>query len=476
MTLHDSSSADSRLRAVVDDALAMARMQVGAGIPPIRGCLVHGIPGVGKSELVRRVVSGIDTVHLDELSLLASLSDVDQIQRTFNKAKERFAKSKVAGVIFIDDLDVLSTGAEEAVQEWTRSLQHEITHLPPELPPAKVTPGYVARDISQLFRLAALHHLRRQPEDQDKDLASQLDQLSLADAQDTNSGLVWRDFSYTLRTLQPSDKTSATQDEVELPTRNMPRGGRVGGYETLKEQLQSLIHWPMQHAESYQRLGCGKTMLVHELAAASLMNIITVKGPELLSKYLGESEAQLRRLFAQARKLTPCLVFFDEIDSIGVRRDWESDGSSGVNERVLSTLLNEMDGVTARQGVLVVGCTNRPNKIDDAILRPGRLDQLVYMPPPTRDDRLQILQTLTQGMTVDPHLDLKEWAERTEGFTGADLSRLLRDAGLACLARNVHSHTSAIDHQAVEEAFADMGGGQHWPLPDLTVFEQFCQK
>lgn len=146
--------------------------------------------------------------------------------------------------------------------------------------------------------------------------------------------------------------------------------------------------------------------------------------PEIFSKYLGETEEKVRKLFASAKRMAPCIVFIDEMDAIGSKRG--ADLSGGVNERVLSTLLNEMDGVEGRQGVVVIGCTNRPDHIDDAILRPGRLDQLVYIGLPTLEDRVDIVKSYISRMSVDQDIDPEELAKQTEFCTGADIENLFR--------------------------------------------------
>jgi transitional endoplasmic reticulum ATPase len=172
-------------------------------------------------------------------------------------------------------------------------------------------------------------------------------------------------------------------------------------------------------------------MLVQALASESNMNFIPVKGPEIFSKYLGETEATLRRLFAMARRIAPCILFFDEMDSIGAKRGWggdaDSSGSNGVGERVLSTLLNEMDGVEERAGVFVVGCTNQPGAMDDALLRPGRLDQLIYVGYPSLQDRSEIIDTIAKRipLPVDPETR-DRLARQTVGFSPADLEALFR--------------------------------------------------
>lgn len=173
-------------------------------------------------------------------------------------------------------------------------------------------------------------------------------------------------------------------------------------------------------------------MLVQTLASESNMNFIPIKGPEIFSKYLGETEATLRRLFAMARQIAPCILFFDEMDSIGAKRGWGGDGDSsagtnGVNERVLSTLLNEMDGVEERAGVFVVGCTNQPRAIDDALLRPGRLDQIVYVGYPSLKDREEIIVTIGERIPLPKDQESRQLlAKKTVGFSPADLDALFR--------------------------------------------------
>lgn len=170
-------------------------------------------------------------------------------------------------------------------------------------------------------------------------------------------------------------------------------------------------------------------MLVQALASASNMNFIPIKGPEIFSKYLGETEAKLRRVFAMARQIAPCVIFFDEMDSIGAKRGWGGEGgeSNGVNERVLSTLLNEMDGVEERTDVFIIGCTNRPAAMDDALLRPGRLDQLIYLGYPDLEDRKDIIATITKRIPLGLDKEqLTQVAKTTAGFSPADLEALFR--------------------------------------------------
>ncbi|KAL9541112.1 hypothetical protein MBANPS3_009303 [Mucor bainieri] len=307
------------------------------------------------------------------------------------------------------------------------------------------TSGYVARDLKRLVRHAKLKAMRSNR--QDVDIADQLEQLSLSFS--PKDQMAWSDFEYALDTFRPSQQ--AEMVESTLPKRDWDD---MGGYTTIKDRMKQAILLPLLQPQVFTKLGikppsglllygpsgCGKTALVQALVSESMMNVISIKGPEIFSKYLGETENKLRKLFATAKRIAPCIVFIDEMDAIGTKRGFDlgDSGSGGVNERVLSTLLNEMDGVEGRQGVVVIGCTNRPDQIDDAILRPGRLDQLVYVGLPSLEDRRDIIATLlkkisTQGVDVDA------LASQTEFCSGADLENVFREAGTAALRKNLNA-------------------------------------
>ncbi|KAF9137259.1 hypothetical protein BG015_002780 [Linnemannia schmuckeri] len=304
---------------------------------------------------------------------------------------------------------------------------------------AQMTSGYVAKDLRNVYRSALLHSLR--------------DQISKNDTgrQDALGSAKWEDFAYAIETSKPSQ-----QIEFESVGSQRPQGV-FGGYSDLKRRVHQAINWPVTNPETFKRIGvrppmglllygpsgCGKTMLVQTLASESNMNFIPIKGPEIFSKYLGETEATLRRLFAMARQIAPCILFFDEMDSIGAKRGWGGDddssaGTNGVNERVLSTLLNEMDGVEERTGVFVVGCTNQPRAIDDALLRPGRLDQLVYVGYPSLKDREDIIATIGKRIPLPKDQESRQLlAKKTVGFSPADLDALFREAAILSLRKSI---------------------------------------
>ncbi|KAI8600016.1 P-loop containing nucleoside triphosphate hydrolase protein [Dissophora ornata] len=335
---------------------------------------------------------------------------------------------------------------------------------------AQMTSGYVAKDMRNLYRSALLHSLRQEHSSKSRgfDVEQLVGHLSRASlntnnvVQESLSGSVknldqcqtqglpgWGDFAYAIETSSPSQ-------QIEFESLVRPRRSNYGGYTGLRKRVNQAIHWPITNPETFKRMGvkppmglllygpsgCGKTMLVQTLAAESSMNFIPIKGPEIFSKYLGETEATLRRLFAMAHQIAPCILFFDEMDSIGAKRGWggdgDSQGSNGVNERVLSTLLNEMDGVEERTGVFVIGCTNQPRAMDDALMRPGRLDQLIYVGYPTLQDRADIINTIGERIPLPKDLETRtKLAKLTVGFSPADLDALFREAAILSLRRDI---------------------------------------
>ncbi|KAI9283151.1 P-loop containing nucleoside triphosphate hydrolase protein [Sporodiniella umbellata] len=298
------------------------------------------------------------------------------------------------------------------------------------------TSGYVAKDLKRLIKETRLKSKRR-PKKQD--ITEQFASLSLS------SHISWDDFEYALGVYCPSQQVEHGSTVLERDWKEW------GGYKTIRDKVRQAILLPIQQPQAFQKLGIkppsglllygpsgsGKTALIQALITESKMNVIAIKGPEIFSKYLGETEEKIRRLFASAKRMAPCIVFVDEMDAIGSKRG--TDLSGGVNERVLSTLLNEMDGVEERQGVVVIGCTNRPDQIDDAILRPGRLDQLIYLGLPTEEDRVDIIRSYINRMSVSKDVDPRKLGKQTEFCTGADIENLFREAGTLALRKNMEA-------------------------------------
>ena len=233
----------------------------------------------------------------------------------------------------------------------------------------------------------------------------------------------------------------------------------IGGLEAAKEGLREGIELPLKHPDAFRRLGIrpangfllygppgtGKTLLAKAVARESEANFIATKSSDLLSKWYGESEQQVARLFARARQVAPTVIFIDEIDSLAPHRGGGL-GEPAVTERVVNTLLAEMDGLEELRGVVVIGATNRPTLLDPALLRPGRFDELIYIPVPEREGRLQILKIHTVEMPMSGDVDLERIAEQTRGYTGADLEDLVRRAGLQALRTDLQAKEVSMEY------------------------------
>ncbi|MEM3561165.1 MAG: AAA family ATPase, partial [Nitrososphaerota archaeon] len=248
-----------------------------------------------------------------------------------------------------------------------------------------------------------------------------------------------------LRNIQPS-----ALREVILEVPNV-KWEDIGGLENVKQELREAVEWPLKYPDVFKRLGIkpprgillygppgtGKTLLAKAVATESQANFISVKGPEVLSKWVGESEKAIREIFRKARETAPCIIFFDELDSIAPRRGVH--GDSGVTDRIVNQLLTEMDGMQTLKEVVIIGATNRPDLIDPALLRPGRFDRVLYVPPPDEKARLQIFKIHTKEMPLAKDVSIEELAKITEGYTGADIEALCREAALTAARENIEA-------------------------------------
>ncbi|KAK3146665.1 hypothetical protein QOZ80_3BG0269730 [Eleusine coracana subsp. coracana] len=363
---------------------------------------------------------------------------------------------------------------------------------------AQTTHGFVGADLAALCNEAALSALRRYINlkenstqwlnnhdtsmdkgnnqeslghlgDQISLLSSSLSELSMSSADfpctkgsitessESNDGKVLlvtaEDFEKAKVKVRPS---AMREVMLELPK---VRWQDVGGQARVKKQLIEAIQWPQKCPEAFERIGirpprgllmigppgCSKTLMARAVASEAKLNFLAVKGPELFSKWVGDSEKAVRSLFAKARANAPAILFFDEIDGLAVTRGHENDGTS-VADRVLSQLLVEMDGLDQRIGVTVIAATNRPDKIDHALLRPGRFDRLLDVQPPDEGDREDIFRIHTRSMPCSPDVNLNELARLTEGYTGADIKLVCREAAVAALDENFEISDVAIRH------------------------------
>ena len=242
--------------------------------------------------------------------------------------------------------------------------------------------------------------------------------------------------------IEPSSLREVT---AEIPN---VKWDDIGGLEQVKTELKEAVELPLLNPDVFKKLGIrapkgfvlygppgvGKTLLAKAVASESQANFISIKGPEVLSKWVGESEKAVREIFKKAKQVAPCIVFLDEIDSIAPKRG--SYGDSGVTERIVNQLLTSLDGIEVLQGVVVIAATNRPDILDNALLRAGRFDKLIYIPAPDRDSRLKILQVHTSNMPLGKDVKLDLIADQTEGYVGSDLENLCREAGMMAYREN----------------------------------------
>lgn len=303
---------------------------------------------------------------------------------------------------------------------------------------ANVTHGFVGADLAALSREAAMNALRR--------VLPQIDlERDVIPTEVLETIKVTRDdFANALRIVQPS---ALREVVLEIPS---VKWEDVGDLEGIKQELKEAVEWPLRYPEVFKRLGIrpprgmllygppgtGKTLLAKAVATESEANFISVKGPELLSKWVGESEKAVREIFRKARETAPCIIFFDEFDSIAPRRGTFSD--SGVTDRIVNQVLTEMDGLQTLKGVVVIGATNRPDILDPAMLRPGRFDRVLFVTPPDERARLMIFQIHTREMPLSEDVSLKELAATTEGYTGADVEAVCREAALLAARENLN--------------------------------------
>ena len=488
------TDAIQRIREMVELPLKHPELFIKLGIDPPKGVLLHGPPGTGKT-LIAKAVANESEAHFIPIQGPEIMSKFYGESEARLREIFKEAEDNAPSIIFIDEIDAIAPKREEVTGEVERRVVAQIlalmdglesrgetivigaTNRVNALDPALRRPGRFDREIEigvpdKNERLEILQiHTRRMPgiEDVDieklaiithgfvgadlaalgreaamKKLREILPDINLSD--DTipptvldNLKVEESHFEDALKEVYPS---AIREVFIEIPN---VKWDDIGGMDSIKQELIEIVEWPLKQKDSFQRLGInppravllfgapgtGKTLLAKACATESQVNFISVKGPELLSKWVGESEKAVREVFRKARTASPALVFFDEIDAVASRRG--SGDSSGVNERVISQLLTELAGIEPLRDVVILAATNRPDMIDPALLRPGRFDRVVYIPPPDEESRLLILNIHTKDMPLAEDVDLNRLAKETEYYVGADLEAICREAGMLAL-------------------------------------------
>ena len=483
-----------RIREMVELPLKHPELFKRLGIDPPKGVLLHGPPGCGKTLVARAVANESDAyfIAINGPEIMGKFygESEHRLRQVFDDAEKN-----APSIIFIDEIDAIAPKREEVTGEVERRVVAQLlalmdglesrgqvivigaTNRPNALDPALRRPGrfdreieigvpdrdgrreilqihtrgmplaedvdldelaerthgFVGADLAALCREAAMHTLRRiLPE-------INLDEPEIPPEVLSKLKVTKKDFEEALKMVEPS---ALREVMLEIPTVTW---NDVGGLEDVKSSLREAVEWPLKHPEAFRKLGirppkgillfgppgCGKTLLAKAIANESGANFIAVRGPEIFSKWVGESEKAIREIFRKARQAAPCIIFFDELDAIAPRRGlWEG---TRVHENVVNQLLSEIDGLVELRGVVIIGATNRPDIVDPALLRPGRFDRLLLVPPPDRAARYEIFRVHTRNMPLADDVDLKVLADRTEGYSGADIEAVCREAGMSAM-------------------------------------------
>lgn len=497
-----------KIREMVELPMRFPQLFERLGIEPPKGVLIYGSPGTGKTLLAKAVANETEshfiTINGPEIVSKFVGEAEERLRQIFQEAEEN-----APSIIFIDELDAIAPKREEVVGEVEKRIVAQMlalmdglkgrgqvivigaTNRPNAIDPALRRPGrfdreieigvpdkkgrkeimmihtrgmplaedvslddiaattygFVGADLSSLTKEAAMKSLRRILPQIDMD-KGEIPPHLLETLKVTK-----RDFDDALKEVSPS---ALREVMIEVPN---VKWDQIGGLESLKRELKEAVELPLKRPEVFTKIGIrpvrgvllfglpgtGKTLLAKAVATESEANFIAVKGPELLSKWVGESEKSVREIFRKARSAAPCVIFFDEIDAIAPVRGGNGDGAH-VTERMVNQLLSEMDGISNLKEVVVIASTNRIDIIDPALLRPGRFDKLLEVPMPEERSRFDILKVHTKAMPLATDVDLKELAKATNAYSGADLEALCREAGMMALRENLEAKSVTMGH------------------------------
>ncbi|KAA8909130.1 hypothetical protein TRICI_004634 [Trichomonascus ciferrii] len=518
----------AQVRELVELPLRHPQLFKSIGIKPPRGILMYGPPGTGKTLMARAVANetGAFFFLINGPEIMSKMAG--ESESNLRKAFEEAEKNAPA-IVFIDEIDSIAPKREKTNGEVERRVVSQLltlmdgmkarsnvvviaaTNRPNSIDPAlrrfgrfdrevdigipdptgrleilrihtknmklgddvdletiaAETHGYVGSDIASLCSEAAMQQIREK-----MDLIDLEEETIDAEVLDS-LGVTMENFRFALGISNPSALRETVVQSVNVTWED------IGGLDKIKQELKETVEYPVLHPEMYTKFGLsptkgvlfygppgtGKTLLAKAVATEVSANFISVKGPELLSMWFGESESNIRDIFDKARAAAPCVVFLDELDSIAKSRGGSVGDAGGASDRVVNQLLTEMDGMNAKKNVFVIGATNRPDQIDPALLRPGRLDQLIYVPLPDETGRLSILNAQLRKTPLEPGLELQEIAKITQGFSGADLSYIVQRAAKYAIKDSIEATISA--EKAAEEA-GEEDVAMEDPVPYIT--------
>ncbi|KAM6490730.1 P-loop containing nucleoside triphosphate hydrolase protein [Amanita muscaria] len=490
----------AQIRKFVELPLLLPRLFKSIGITPPRGILLNGPPGTGKTLMARAVANEtgafFSCINAPEIMNKMTSESETKLAEAFEEA-EKHSPS----IIFIDEIDLIAPKREKTNGDVDRrAVSHLLTLMdgpkarsnvvimaatnqPNSIDPAlrrfgrfdyeiefdipdrlarldilrihtknmkraadvdlnliaADTHGYVGSDIASLCSKAAMQQIHEKME---------LIHLREADCKVLDSLSVTMDnFRTALGTTNPS---TLREMVVEIPT---VKWDDIGGLDGVKSELRETVQYPVNHPEKFLKYGMspskgvlfygppgtGKTLLAKAIANECMANFVSIKGPELLTMWFGESEAKVRDIFNKARAAAPCVLFFDELDSIAKARGSAIGDAGGAGDRVLNQILTEMDGINTKKDVFVIGATNRPDQIDPALLRPGRLDQLIYISLPDELSRVSILEATLKKSPLAPDVNLQDLAKRTRKFSGADLTEICQRAAKIAIRESIEA-------------------------------------
>jgi len=520
-----------QIRELVELPLRHPQLFSTVGVKPPRGILMYGPPGSGKTLIARAVANeaGAFLFVINGPEIMSKMSG--ESESNLRKAFEEAEKNSPS-IIFIDEIDSLAPKRDKTQGEVEKKIVSQLltlmdgisaksqvvviacTNRPNSIDPSlrrfgrfdreidigvpdekgrteilgihtkkmrldknvdleeisKETYGFVGADLAQLCTEAAMQCVRKKIEMFDIE-EEKVDEEIL-------ETLIVNQNHFRIA-LEQSNPSAFRETSVEIPNITWKD---IGGLENVKRELQETVQYPVEHPEKFEKFGmqpskgvlfygppgCGKTLLAKAIANECQANFISIKGPELLTMWFGESESNVREVFDKARQASPCVLFFDELDSIARARGSGGGDGGGAGDRVINQILTEIDGVGVRKNVFVIGATNRPDILDPAIMRPGRLDQLVYIPLPDRKSRIQIFKATLRKSPLSKEIDIEALARATSGFSGADITEICQRACKFAIRESIYkdieiekNKRDSLQKMDTDEEYKD-------PVPEIT--------